>query len=99
MLDRELAQANEIAQEAVLNLDQFGKELLAEFHRLQARAKCELRVASGKRCFADIFLTDAEPELRTRVVPDKQKVNVVVERVQEFPEAIAGSSKSCPESC
>jgi hypothetical protein len=99
VLEKELAQAIEIAQEARKKVERLRKKLVAESERLHARAKREMSVSGKKRGTANARLTKAGAALKAGTLSDnQQKVEVFKKQVQELTQAIAVFSKAVYEA-
>ncbi len=99
MLEKELAQANKIAEQTCNKVERLRKRLVAETERLHARAKRELSVARKKHSSANASLNKAMAVLKAGTGSDKQqKVEVLKKQVQELTQAIAGFSKVAREA-
>ena len=94
MLEKELAQATELAEKANKKVEQLRKKLVAESEKSHARIKRELSAARKKHSSANTRLKKAKAALRNKVTPaNQQKVDGLLEQVQDLPfQALSFSS-------
>ena len=99
MLEKELAQATNMAEKANKKVEQLRKKLLSESEKSNAKTKRELAAARKKHKTASTRLKKARAALRAKTTPDnQQKVDALLKQVQELGEAIAKLSKAALEA-
>lgn len=99
MLEKELAQATEMAHKANQKVEQLRKKLVAESEKSHARIKRELGAARKKHSSANSRLKKAKATLRTSATPaNQEKVDKLLKQVQELGDSIASISKAAYEA-
>ena len=73
MLEKELAKATKIAQQASSKVEKLRKQLLAESEKTHARNKRELGAARKRHKTANARLKSAKNALRRKATPDNHK--------------------------
>jgi hypothetical protein len=99
MLEKELAQATKMAEQARSRIEILRKKLLADSHKTQARLKRELGAARKRSKAAGKRLKSARATLRKQATPDnKAKVDALMKQAQEFAESLPHLAKAAYEA-
>lgn len=99
MLEKELAQATKMAEQARGRIEKLRKKLLVESHKTQARLKRELGAARKRSRLAGKKLKSARATLRKQATADNQaKVDALVKQAQEFAESLPQMAKAAYEA-
>jgi len=89
MLEKELAKATKIAEQASSKVEKLRKQLLAESEKTHARNKRELGAARTRHKMANARLKSAKNALRKKATPDNhKKVEALMKQAQEFAESL-----------
>ena len=99
MLEKELAKATKIAEQASSKVNKLRKQLLAESEKSNARIKRELSMARKRHKAANARLKSAQNALRKKATPDNQKkVEALMKQAQEFAESLPKIAKAAYEA-
>jgi|AntAceMinimDraft_5_1070358.scaffolds.fasta_scaffold00557_11 hypothetical protein len=99
MLEKELAKATKMAEQANAKVEQLRKKLLADSEKTHARIKREFGIARKKHKAATVRLKSAKTALKKKATPDNhQKVEALVKQAQEFAESLPHMAKSAYEA-
>ena len=99
MLEKELAQATKLAEQANKKVEQLRKKLVAESEKSHAKAKRELGAWRKKHKVSNTRLKKARGALRAKATPDNhKKVEALRDEVKELGEAISSISKAAYEA-
>jgi colicin import membrane protein len=99
MLEKELAKATKIAQQASSKVEKLRKQLLAESERTHARNKRELGAARKRHKMANARLKSAKNALGRKATPDNhKKVEALMKQAQEFAESLPKIAKAAYEA-
>jgi colicin import membrane protein len=99
MLEKELAKATKIAEQASSKVEKLRKQLLAESEKTHARNKRELVAARKRHKIANARLKSAKNALRKKATPDNhQKVEALMKQAQEFAESLPKIAKAAYEA-
>lgn len=98
MLEKELAQATKMAEDANRRVEKLRARLLAETEKAHTRVKRDLEAARKKHAAASERLTKARGALRSNATSANQKrVDELVKQVQDLSETIAGIARAAYE--
>jgi colicin import membrane protein len=99
MLEKELAKATKIAEQASSKVNKLRKQLLAESEKSNARIKRELSMARKRHKTANARLKSAQNALRKKATPDNhKKVEALMKQAQEFAESLPKIAKAAYEA-
>jgi colicin import membrane protein len=99
MLEKELAQATKMAEQASAKVEKLRKQLLAESEKTHARIKRELLAARKRHKTANARLKSAKNALRKKATPDNhKKVEALMKQAQEFAESLPKIAKAAYEA-
>jgi colicin import membrane protein len=99
MLEKELAKATKIAEQANSKVNKLRKQLLSESEKSNARIKRELSMARKRHQTANARLKSAKNALRKKATPDNhQKVEALMKQAQEFAESLPKIAKAAYEA-
>jgi colicin import membrane protein len=99
MLEKELAKATKMAEQARTRIEKLRKKLVADSEKTQARLKRELSAARKRHKTASSRLKSAKANLRKRATPDNQaKVDALMKQAQEFAESLPHLAKAAYEA-
>jgi colicin import membrane protein len=99
MLEKELAKATKMAEQARDRIEKLRKKLVADSEKTQARLKRELGAARKRHKTASTRLKSAKANLRKRATPDNQaKVDALMKQAQEFAESLPHLAKAAYEA-
>jgi len=99
MLEKELAKATKIAEQASSKVNKLRKQLLAESEKSNARIKRELSMARKRHQTANARLKSAKNALRKKATPDNhKKVEALMKQAQEFAESLPKIAKAAYEA-
>ncbi|MCB1842383.1 MAG: hypothetical protein KDI09_05420, partial [Halioglobus sp.] len=99
MLEKELAQATRMAEQANKNVEKLRQRLVAESEKSHVKLKRELSAARKKHSAATTRLKKARSTLRQKASPDNQKkVDALLAQVQELAESVARMTKAAYEA-
>jgi colicin import membrane protein len=99
MLEKELAQATKMAEQASAKVEKLRKQLLAESEKTHARVKRELLAARKRHKTANARLKSAKNALRRKATPDNhKKVEALMKQAQEFAESLPKIAKAAYEA-
>ncbi len=89
MLEKELAKATKMAENASKKVEQLRKRLLSDSEKSHARIKRELGAARNRHKTANARLKSAKNALRRKATPDNhKKVEELMKQAQEFAESL-----------
>jgi colicin import membrane protein len=95
ILDKELAQATKMAQQANQRVEKLRKRLVSESEKSHAKLKRELAAARKRHSTANARLKKARATLRKRTTPDNQKkVDALMKQVQGLGDSVADVAKA-----
>lgn len=95
MLEKELAQATRMAEEANKRVEKLRARLLAETEKAHAKVKRDLDAARKKHDQASARLNKARAALRSKATSANQKrVDELVRQVQDLTETIASMARA-----
>ena len=95
MMEKELAQATKLAEQANKKVAQLRKKLLSETEKAYARAKRDLSAARKKHGTANARLKKARASLGSKASKASQmKVEGLRKQVAELADAVAGIAKT-----
>ena len=99
MLEKELAKATKMAEQASSKVNKLRKQLLAESEKSNARIKRELSMARNRHKTANARLKSAKNALRKKATPDNhKKVEALMKQAQEFAESLPKIAKAAYEA-
>lgn len=99
MLEKELAQATKMAEQAKSKVDKLRRKLLADSEKSHARIKRELAAARSRHKTANARLKSAKNALRRKATPDNhKKVESLMKQAQEFAESLPKLAKAAYEA-
>ena len=99
MLEKELAQATKMAEQANAKVEQLRKKLVADSEKTHARIKRELGTARKKHKTANARLKSAKNALKKKATPDNhKKVEALMKQVQDFAESLPKMAKAAYEA-
>ena len=99
MLEKELAQATKLAEQANKKVEQLRRRLVSESEREHARSKRALMVARKKYTAATARLDKARAAWRSKSsLANEKKVDELVTQVQDLSESVARISVSAYEA-
>ena len=99
MLDKELAQATRMAEQAHKKVEQLRKRIVAESEKTQTRLKRELNSARKQHTAASARLKRAQTSLRKQATPaNRKKVDQLVAQVQDLADSIVAITRAAYES-
>jgi colicin import membrane protein len=99
MLEKELAKATKMAEQASNKVNKLRKQLLAESEKSNARVKRELGMARNRHKAANARLKSAKNALRKKATPDNhKKVEALMKQAQEFAESLPRIAKAAYEA-
>ena len=89
MLEKELAKATKMAEQASSKVEKLRKKLLSDSEKTHARIKRELGAARKKHKAATARLKSAKNALRKKATPDNhKKVEALMKQAQDFAESL-----------
>ena len=99
MLEKELANASKMAEQANAKVLQLKKKLLSETEKAHAKAKRELTATRKKHSTVNARLKKAKSALRGKKNPANQdKVESLMSQLEHLGESLAAISKAAYES-
>ena len=99
MLEKELARATRMAEQANRQVEQLRRRLVAESEKTHVRLKRELGAARRQYTTANSRLRRARTALRGSATPaNQEKVEALLKQVQELAASVTGITRSVYEA-
>jgi colicin import membrane protein len=99
MLEKELAKATKMAEQASGKVNKLRRKLLSDSEKSHARIKRELAAARSRHRTANARLKSAKNALRRKATPDNhKKVEELMKQAQEFAESLPKIARAAYEA-
>ena len=99
MLEKELAKATKMAEQASGKVNKLRRKLLSDSEKSHARIKRELAAARSRHRAANARLKSAKNALRRKATPDNhKKVEELMKQAQEFAESLPKIARAAYEA-
>lgn len=99
MLEKELAKATKMAEQASSKVNKLRRKLLSDSEKSHARIKRELAAARSRHRTANARLKSAKNALRRKATPDNhKKVEELMKQAQEFAESLPKIARAAYEA-